>query len=172
VIVLEFDSKDIDIAFEKAKEYNLENVDSVEFSKKLFVMPVHLRVDNVEMLEMSVQYGRVVTEWPFLPIVDMASYGLEMVYDAWIHGQSEIWVSEIGLRLTLERDGDNINIQSHNMNRKCSVPYIELEHAFEDFAKTVKETLLKGAPELAKHSYWGGWFRGEVKTPWRDWKDE
>ena len=170
MVILEFEFDNL--AIEKAKEHKLDSVDPALFSNKLFVMPVHLKVDDVELLEMSTQLGRLVTQWPFLPVVDVATYGLEKVYDAWLNGHSEIWVSEIGLRLTLEREDDSIKLRSHNMGRVCSAPYIELRQAFEDFAKKVRETLTGEAPELEKHSYWGPWFRGEVKTPWRDWKDE
>ena len=170
MVILEF--KCDNLAIEKAGEHELDKVDSALFSNKLFIMPVHLRVDDVELLEMSTQFGRLVTQWPFLPVVDVATYGLEKLYDAWQNGHSEIWVSEIGLRLTLDREDDSIKMHSHNMGRVCSAPYIELRQAFEDFAKRVRETLTKEAPELQNHPYWGPWFRGEVKTPWRDWKEE
>jgi len=170
VIILEF--KRDSLAMEKAKEINLKNVDSTSLSRELFVMPMHLRIDDVELLEISTQFGRAVTDWPFLPIVDVATYGLEMVYDAWRNGFSEIWISETGLRLNLEREDDKITIRSRNRGYVCTVPYEELRRAFEDFAREVRGTLIKEAPELTKHSYWGGWLRGEVKTPWRDWEDE
>ena len=170
MIILEF--KCDSLVMEKAKEINLESVDSTSLSRELFVMPVHLRIDDVELLEISTQFGRAVTDWPFLPIVDVATYGLEMVYDAWQNGLSEIWISETGLRLSLEREDDKITIRSRSRGYVCTVPHEELRRAFEDFAREVRETLIKEAPELTKHPYWGGWFRGEVKTPWRDWGDE
>jgi hypothetical protein len=170
VIILEF--KRDGLVIEKIKEINIESVDPTTLSRELLVMPVHLRIDDVELLEISTQFGRAVTDWPFLPIVDVATYGLEKVYDAWQKGLSEIWVSETGLRLGLEREDDKITLRSYNMGHVCTVSYDELRRVFEDFARDVREMLVEEAPDLTKHPYWGGWFRGEVKTPWRDWQDE
>ncbi len=75
-------------------------------------------------------------------------------------------------KTSLFRDDDKITIRSRNRGYMCTVPYDELRRSFEDFAKEVREMLVKEAPELTKHSYWRRWFRGEVKTPWRDWQDE
>ncbi len=162
LVILEF-QLDENIIREDRK-FNPGTADTGVLSETYFCMPVRLKIGSVELLEIPVG-SRVQksSPWLSLPILDIATTGLEAVKEAKRRGASVYSLPGSGSRLYFRMIGDEVSAYSQVNGREARTHYNQLLQAFEDFASRVRHVLMEKVPDLENHSYWGKWLKRQVE---------
>lgn len=138
---------------------DLRHVDAAVLQHNYFDFPVRFTVDDVELFEGVVQDGPVLrprnqdasNPWWWLPILHLASVGLDRVKEAGQRGYAECTLPGGAANLVLTAIGDHVLIRSGVNQRTVQVDYNDLVTAFEGLAAQTRSVLLQAAPELADH---------------------
>jgi hypothetical protein len=181
MLIFEFQRCQTIIDEDKNLKPHLE--DASVLKESYFIMPVRLNVSNQELLEMpsslaerdknkwvvdenrqivfegNEDYMSTSSPWLNLPLLNLATVGLEKIKETWENGESYYNLSEYGCGLILKRTDTYINILSQINQRRSSVQYNELLMAFKKFAFEVKGYLIQEVPELLTHGFWGNWLK-------------
>lgn len=145
--------------------------DEVALYHTYFMMPVRLRVGDVEMLELNLPDAphpqhpiqRMPSPaWQELPVLHVATVGLDTLKEAKETGTAQYDVPEDGiLHLTIQAEDVHV-VSSNRPDMMGHAPYHEVLDAFERFAAHIRQQLVQSCPELMEHPSWGAWFRGDV----------
>ncbi|MDQ3705892.1 MAG: hypothetical protein M3437_11830 [Chloroflexota bacterium] len=159
----------------------LHIANSAALQHTYFEMPVRFNVAGVELLEkpiaahtqlwisdphtrnnVPVQRGLAPSPWLSLPILHVATIGLERVQEAWESGTSTYSLPG-GSHLSFERSGEDLIVYSGLNGQRSRANYHQILHAFLNFASEVRHVLDQAAPELRDHQHWGRWFKSELQ---------
>lgn len=142
-----------------------------------FVMPVRLRVTDVDLLETHATDNTVFSgnpgdasleissasfdiPWMELPLLGVASLLPVCLEQAQREGVSQFNLPGSGFRLLFRVSGEEICVESEVNGRQACASYDELSDGFRRFASSVRRFLLSEFPDLAQHKYWGSWLVG------------
>lgn len=134
--------------------FKLEEVSNATFVLTMFMMPMRIVVNQVDLLDNS---------WADMPIMNIASNGLLAIQDLKEKGETIYSLPEGtgDIVCTMLNNNDVELSYSGFTNVKTIVTYDELERAFRVFADKVRKFLWERAPQMNNHPYWGPWLRGE-----------
>ena len=142
------------------REIDPRTADAAALQETYFLMPTRLQVHQDELLAVPPQGNRKdASPWLELPILHVATVGLQKVKDICTEGQSIYTLPGSGWRLRFQTSGQDVLIHSEVNGLQSCVHYAELLAAFEHFASTAREVLSHKVPELQDHPYWGKWLR-------------
>jgi hypothetical protein len=159
-MLLEFQIDEAALAADR--EVDPRTADAAALQETYFLMPTRLQVHQDELFAAPLQgYRKDASPWLELPILHVATVGLQKVKDICKQGQSTYTLPGSGWRLRFQASGQDILIHSEVNGRQSCVHYTELLAAFEHFASIVKEVLSRKVPELQEHPYWGTWLRAK-----------
>jgi hypothetical protein len=134
--------------------------DAAALQETYFLMPTRLQVQQEELFAVPPKDQRKhASPWLELPILHVATVGLQKVKEIGKQGQSIYTLPGSGWRLRFEACGQDVLIHSEVNGRQSCVHYTELLAAFEHFASTTRAVLSHKVPELQDHPYWGKWLR-------------
>ena len=156
-MLLEFQIDDGALAADR--EIDPRTADTAALQETYFLMPTRLQVHQDELLAVPPQGKKDASPWLELPILHVATVGLQKVKELCKEGQSIYTLPGSGWRLGFQTSGQDILIHSEVNGRQSCVHYAELLAAFEHFASTAREVLSHKVPELQDHPYWGKWLR-------------
>lgn len=160
LVALEF-QRDDNVVKEN-RESSPGSADAGVLSETYFVLPVSLIIGGVELLETPARSsGEQPPSWLPIPILDMATAGLDAVKEAKKKGNSMYSLSGFGSRLYFNMSGNEVVVYSQVNGREARTSYGQLLNAFERFALEVRCFLIKNVPELREHPYWGRWLSGK-----------
>ncbi len=136
---------------EKAARRGAPAENAVQLENVLFDMPVHIRIEDVDLSPPS---GAE-------PIIFLARAGPYIVRNLLVGMPQELRFPSGGeLVLTLDRSGD-VTMACPVRRRTAKATHRDLLEAWKRFAEDVKKFLLAEFPELSSHPELGAWFRGE-----------
>lgn len=142
------------------REIDPRTADAAALQETYFLMPTRLQVHQEELFAVPPKgHRKDVSPWLELPILHIATVGLQKVKDIGKQGQSIYTLPGSGWRLRFQASGQDVLMHSEVNGRQSCVRYTELLAAFEHFASTVREVLSHKVPELQENPYWGKWLR-------------
>jgi hypothetical protein len=157
-MLLEFQADEETLAADR--EIDLRTADAAALQETYFLMPTRLQVHQDELFAVPPKgHRKDASPWLELPILHVATVGLQKVKDICKQGQSIYTLPGSGWRLRFQASGQDILIHSEVNGRQSYVHYAELLAAFEHFASTAREVLSRKVPELQENPYWGKWLR-------------
>jgi len=130
---------------EENRKLDPGTADAAVLQETFFVMPLRLRVRDVELLEWQGE------GFP-LPLLDMATVGLSTARRLG-HGATTSLRLPANGNLYFERSGEDVLIRSTQTRRAERAPYEDLLRAWEEFATKVREFLVREFPQLEDHPY-------------------
>ena len=143
--------------------------DAAALQETYFLMPTRLQVHQEELFAVPFKdQQKYASPWLALPLLHVATVGLQKVKDTGKQGQAIYTLPGSGWRLRFEACGQDVSIHSEVNGRQSCVQYAELLAAFEHFASTAREILSREVPELQHHPYWGKWLENESEIGGRD----
>jgi hypothetical protein len=159
-MLLEFQVDEAALAADR--EVNPRTADAAALQETYFLMPTRLQVHQEELFAVPLKGNRKdASPWLELPILHVATVGLQKVKDICKQGQSIYTLPGSGWRLRFQASGQDVLIHSEVNGCQSCVHYPELLAAFEHFASAVKEVLHRKVPELQEHPYWGTWLKAK-----------
>ena len=157
-MLLEFQVDEAALAADR--EVDPRTADAAALQETYLLMPTRLQVHQDELFAVPLKdHRKDASPWLELPILHVATVGLQKVKDICKQSQSTYTLLGSGWRLHFQASGQDVLIHSEVNGRQSCVHYTELLAAFEHFASTVKEVLRHKVPELQEHPYWGKWLR-------------
>ncbi len=174
-ILLDFLTDEMIMAEEKGA--NPGQADAAELQHTYFIMPIRLKSGAEELLEIPLAKDQqqvwsgdssgnslhpILKERPFdpwfpLPLLDVATTGLEKIRGVHQKGTSIYSLPGSGYRLSFQMSGKDVSVHSEVNGRTSRIQYVDLLHAFEEFASKVREYLSHEVPELKAHPFWKEW---------------
>ena len=135
----------------------IENEDYVSFLVTIFIMPVKMQVNNLEI------FGYQDDIWSPMPIMNVASEGVLTIKSLKNSKQEEYQLmQEPGFFIFTMIDDNNVILRYEGLKTlQITVPYDELLNAFVKFAEKVRKFMKERVPQLNEHAYWGPWLRDE-----------
>ena len=162
MVVLEFQGSPGKLADDSTED--LRTTVAGNLQDTCFFIRVRLQVGNVELLEMPLKgQGDAPVPWPELPILNVATVGLQRLREAGERGTAIYTLPGSGWRICFAVSGEDVSVYSEVNGRCGRGRYAELLGAFEQFAGTVRALLSREAPALQDHPHWGKWL-GEGKA--------
>jgi hypothetical protein len=126
-----------------------------------FVFPVSFAVDETELLQLPPFIRVQGPQLARLPILHVATIGLDCVRQLRRLPTSSYSLSEYGDYLRFEKPNETVSIYSE-LNRKSATAHLaELLAAFDQFENKVKIFLRSNVPDLKHHRYWGKWLSNQ-----------
>lgn len=157
---------------------NIAVANSSALQETYFVMPVRLTIGHVELLEIPPKYDQrlqrnikgnyipgqkgntlVTMPWLELPLINLASVGLDAVIAVGQQGSSFYTLPDFGWRLVFTLFEKDVEVHSQVNGNTARVKYDSLVCAFRKFTLEVKATLKREVPELQEHVVWGRWLQ-------------
>ena len=161
----------VNIEFQEPRSF--EGNDATSKAAMFQPLPVRFTVGGADLLgyaydetdeEEELEHARSSDfRWYPLSILHFARWGIHALRRALRDGR---YVYELGRygnsgnALLFKLDGSNMLIYSTMSDKHVSVPYIELEEAWKQFARQVREFVLLMCPALAADPGWGEWLTG------------
>ena len=146
------------------RRFNPGMADTGALSETYFCMPVRMKIGCAELLEMPVRsQGKEPSYWLPLPLLDVATTGLEAVKEAKQKERAVYSLPGSGSRLYFEVNGNEVSVYSQVNGRSARANYDKLLQAFNKFVLKVREVLKHEVPELMNHPYWGKWLKSEIE---------
>jgi hypothetical protein len=140
------------------REIDPRTIDAAALQETYFLLPTRRQVHQEELFAVPPKGpGKLASPWLELPILHVATVGLQKVKDICEQGQSMYTLPSSGWRLRFEACGPDVLMHSEVNGRQGCVHYAELLAAFEHFASTAREVLSRKVPELLDHPHWGKW---------------
>ena len=174
-ILLDFIPDEMVMAEDKSSAPS--QADAAELQHTYFIMPIRLKSGAEELLEIPPAKDQqqvwsgdssgnslhpILKERPFdpwfpLPLLDVATTGLEKIREVHQKGTSIYRLPGAGYRLSFQMSGKDVFVHSEVNGRTSRIQYVDLLHAFEEFASKVREYLSHEVPELKAHPFWKEW---------------
>ncbi len=156
--MIEIDFKIDEEALAADLEEDLPNLDESLFYLSIFVMPVRMIINDIDLFELNND------PWCRAPLIEVANRGLETIkalktqrgaYWTIIEGPGDIDFT------MLDENCVVLDFNSGSKHVIVNAKYQELLEAFQKFANKVREFIWERVPQLNEHPYWGPWLRGE-----------
>jgi hypothetical protein len=161
MIVLDFKVDEYQLSL--SLEGGIVDEDLGYFTTTMFLMPLRMRINGLEIFETSKE-----NPWSPGPIMDLASDLLKTVKELKKNRKATHLIIEgPGEFVFTMIDDEDVYIE---FNTGCvtagystTVKYDELLEAFEKYAEKVRTFLKEKVPQMYDHEYWGPWLRGETE---------
>ena len=141
----------------------LESEDAGDLAFLFFVMPVRLKVDSTDLLEVSHEEfggGTYVHPYVPLPLLNVATIGLQEIISLPTKGTAAYDLPDVGARLDFQLKGKRVTVFSQMNEESAVCDYRELLEAFQSFALNVRTFLRERASSISRHPHWGKWLMG------------
>ena len=129
-------------------EFELEGLDNCFFVLTMFMMPVKIFMEGVDMLNPP-------NTWIHLPIMNIASNGLMIIKKLKISKKEKYELPEAAGDFLFDLLDENHVKVLFRKKDKIIVKYDELLKAFQQFADKVRKFLWERVPQMNEHPYWG-----------------
>ena len=154
MIILDFKVDERELAL--SLEERIEDEDETFFNTTMFVMPLRMRLNDLEIFETN-----EANPWSLGPVMDLASEGLAVIKDLKRKRKEEHLIIEGPGRFIFTMiDDENVYIEFTG-GYVTTVKYNDLLEAFERYSEKVRTFLKERVPQINDHYYWGPWLRDE-----------
>lgn len=161
MVILDFEIDEEEL--KNSLEEGVENEKTVCFVSTMFLMPLRMRLNELEIFGTNEDY------WSPGPIMDLATSGLTIIKELRENRKEDYEIIEGpgDFIFTMISDEDVYVKFSSESGKKyaTTVKYDEILEAFEKFTEKVRKFLWERVPQINNHPYWGPWLRGD-----REWK--